>query len=297
METQLFLHGVLLPSAIAFAVVIAIARRHPRWMGVAILIAFVVGVGAFDPIVDRPTTGSWTNAVLALGAMIAAATGFAGMLHHRLARGLACAICALLGSLVFAMPEWSGAESRLGLAAGLGASCALLLPPGMHRGGFSFWCAQSVALAGASALALWSGFAKLALPVGAVSATCGWIALLAVASRPHRAVHADFTGTVAIAGLAAVAAATVHAFDTGATPSTACLCAGVAPLGCWLGELPPFRGSRMASGLARILGCGAIAGLAVFLAIQRPGAESSDAYAVANASGDQATIGMDASSR
>jgi hypothetical protein len=266
-------------------------------MGVAMLTAFSIAVAAFDPIVDRPTAGSWTNMVLSLGLMVAVPTLAAPIASDRISRAVLCACGALLGSLVFAMPEWSGAETRLVLALAIAVASALLLPPGMHRGGFSFWLAQSVALAGASALALASGFAKLALPVGAVSATCGWIALLALGARPHRAIHAGLAGSIAISGVAALAAATVFAFDTGTVPGSACVLAGLAPLGCWLGELPPFRDSRVASGLARVLGCAAITGLVLLMCVRPSGGASTDAYALADVPRLPSTIVNDASHR
>jgi hypothetical protein len=241
-ESQLVLHGVLLPAAFAFALVIAFARRHDRWMGVALLLAFAISIANFDPIVIQPRQGAWTTVVLSLGVLVALAT----------------------------------------VASPRGGS--MLLPPGMHRGGFSFWCAQSLALAGVSLLALASGFAKLAIPVGAVSALCGWIGVLALFTHPHRSVHAGISGSVAIAGVAALSSAATHAFDTGALPPSACVLAALAPLGCWLGELPPFRMSRIASGLARILGCAVISGLVALVALRSSAQTEGDAYALRHAS-------------
>jgi hypothetical protein len=278
-EADLVLHGVLLPAACALAFVIAAARRHPRWMGAALLVSFAVSVRNFDPIEAVPS-GAWTASVLALGSMVLVATVAGGACGSRGVRGVVCAVAAALAALLLPMPEWRTADARMLLAFALAASSALLLPPGMHRGGFSFWCAQSVALAACSVLALSVGFAKLALPVGAASAVCGWIGVLAIFTRPHRAIHAGISGSIAIAGIAGLAAATAFAFETGGTPKAAFVCAGLAPLGCWLGELPPFRASRMASGLARIAGCAALAGLVVAIAARSPDADAQEAYAV-----------------
>ncbi len=284
MESQLVLHGVLLPAAFAFALVIAFARRHDRWMGVALLLAFAISIANFDPIVIQPRQGAWTTVVLSLGVMVAIATVASHRGGSRAGRGVACAIAGCVGALILTLPEWVGAERRLLLAAALAASSAMLLPPGMHRGGFSFWCAQSLALAGVSLLALASGFAKLAIPVGAVSALCGWIGVLALFTHPHRSVHAGISGSVAIAGVAALSSAATHAFDTGALPPSACVLAALAPLGCWLGELPPFRMSRIASGLARILGCAVISGLVALVALRSSAQAEGDAYALRHAS-------------
>jgi len=282
-ESRLILHGVLLPAAFALALVNAVARRHERWMGVSLLLTFAISISNFDPIVAQPRQGAWTTIVLCLAVMVGIAT-IAN--HHgggRAGRGIVCVIAGSAGALMLTMPEWIAAERRLMLASALAACSALLLPPGMRRGGFSFWCAQSLALAGVSLLALSSGFAKLAIPVGAASALCGWIGVLALLTRPHRAVHAGISGSIAIAGIAGLSSATVFAFDTGELPASACALAAMSPLGCWLGELPPFRASRVASGLARILGCAVISGLVALIALRPSARGDADAYALAHA--------------
>jgi hypothetical protein len=282
-ESQLVLHGVLLPAAFAFALVVAFARRRERWMGVSLLLAFAISVSRLDPIVAQPRQGAWTTVVLCLGLMVGIATIANDRGGSRVGRGVACAIAGCAGALMLTMPEWIAAERRLVLASALAASSALLLPPGMHRGGFSFWCAQSLALAGVSVLALSSGFAKLAIPVGAASALCGWIGVLALFTKPHRSLHAGMSGSVAIAGIAGLASATTFAFDTGGLPVSACALAAISPLGCWLGELPPFRASRVASGLARILGCAVISGLVALIALRASARDEADAYALMHA--------------
>jgi hypothetical protein len=282
-ESQLILHGVLLPAAFAFALVIAFARRHDRWMGVSLLLAFAISIANFDPIVAQPRQGAWTTVVLSLGIMVAIATIASHRGGSRASRAVACAVAGCASALILTLPEWVGAERRLLLAAALAVCSALLLPPGMHRGGFSFWCAQSLALAGVSLLALSSGFAKLAIPVGAVSALCGWVGVLALFTHPHRSVHAGISGSMTIMGVAVLSAAATYAFDTGELPASACVLAAVSPLGCWLGELPPFRMSRIASGLARILGCAVISGLVALVALRNSTQTQGDAYALRHA--------------
>lgn len=288
---------MLLPAACALAVVIAVARRHARWMGAALFVALVLSMAHFDPIVSRPTTGAWTTSALALGLMTLAATLAGDAARCRAGRGITCAVAAMLGSLVLTLPEWSSANARLGLAAALGAISMLALPPGMHRGGFSYWFSQSLALAGASLLALAGGFAKLAVPVGAISATCGWIGVLALFTVPHRTIHAGLSGSIVIAGTAGIASATAFAFDTGALPWTACVLAGLAPLGCWLGELPPFRASRTASGLARVLGCAVMSGLVALLCLHPGAATKDDTYASRRDERTSITFHVDARAR
>ena len=122
---------------------------------------------------------------------------------------------ALLAALLLPLPEWRGDSERLVLAGGIALNAALLLPIGMHRGGFSTWLAFSVALAGTSGVALMTGFAKLAVPCGAVSFACGCMGLFALGQRPHRTLHAGIGGAIVIATCASLGAAGAYAFETG----------------------------------------------------------------------------------
>jgi hypothetical protein len=296
-ETDLVLHGVLIPAACALALSLVIARRHARCMGAVPLVAFTVSVAWLDPIAARPAFGSWTNAVLALGLMVASATVIESGAQGRWMRGIACIVIGLSGAILFAMPEWTDAASRLALAGSLAIVTALLLPAATRHGGFSFWCSQSVALAAVSALALSSGFAKLALPIGAVSAACGWVGIQALLGGSRHPILAGLPGAAAIVGVAGIGSATTFAFDTGSISPIACIAAALAPAGCRLGDLPAISGSRIASGTARVLGCGVIA-TAVIAACLAAGSRSrSDAYALTHATASDATGDPDTSGR
>lgn len=278
MEVDLLLHGVLWPSALAVAVVLASRSLRPRLVGLAIALAFVVSAGAQDQLVTMPAIGSWTWIPIAVA--FAAATGAAAGEHGggRIGRAAACVVSGLLAALLLPLPEWRSDEARLALAGGIALQSALMVPLGMHRGGFSSWLAWSVALVGSSGVALATGFAKLAVPCGAASFVCGCMGLMALGQRPNRILHAGIGGAIVIASCATLGAAGAFAFETGGAPKACFLLAGIAPVGAWLGEAPPFRGSRTASALARVLGTGAIAGAAVWMAASHR-VPMNDAYA------------------
>jgi hypothetical protein len=119
-----------------------------------------------------------------------------------------------------------------------------------------------------SALLLIGGFAKLSLPLGAVAAACGAGGVLAI-RQPHRSLHAGISGTVAITSIAGLAGAAAFAFDTDGMPLWMPMACAASMLGMWLGEAPPFRASRAASGLARVIGVAAPALLVLALAVTR----------------------------
>lgn len=279
MEADLLLHGVLWPTALAIAVVVASRSQRARLVGVALAVAFVISAGAQERLEPLPAIGSWTW--IPVGVAMAALTGVAAGQRGggRIGRAAACAIAALLAALLMPLPEWGGDDARLLLAGVIALQSVLLMPIAMHRGGFSTWLAFSVALAGTSVLALETGFAKLAIPCGATSFACGCMGLFALAQRPHRTLHAGICGAIVIATCASLGAAGAFAFETGGVPKAAFLLAAIAPLGCWLGEAPPFRGTRAASAMARVIGAGAVAGVAVWVAASHR-ATGSDAYAL-----------------
>jgi len=131
-------------------------------------------------------------------------------------------------------------------------------------------------------VALLTGFAKLAVALGAVSCACGWIGVASALVRPRYALHAGISGTLVLVAVTVLGAASAFGYETSSTPAWIFVAAGASPLGCWLGEAPPFRASRMASALARILGVAVLAGAAVtgaLLHANRNASTEADAYA------------------
>jgi hypothetical protein len=280
MERDLVIHGVLVPAALALAVIVASRSLRTRTVGLALALAFIASAARMEPLALLPSEGSWTWLTIGVGAcaLIGAAAGERGA--GRAGRAATCVLAALLAALLAPLPEWRDDEARLVLAGAVALHGALLLPIGMHRGGFSVWLSFSLALAGTSVVALVTGFAKLAIPCGAVSFTCGCIGLLATLQPERRSIHAGIGGALALAACSTMGAAGAFAFETGGVPKLAFVLAATAPLGCWLGEAPPFRASRAASALARVTGVVALAAAAVWMAAShRP--VTSDAYALA----------------
>ena len=282
MEQDLIIHGVLVPAACAIALLLFTRRWGTRCRGVALALALLLGARANDSFGGFPPTNRWMWIVIAAcaAALVGAAAGERS--GSRTGRAIVCALAGCVAALLMPVPMWQSADARLLLAGALGVIALLLLPVGMHRGGFSFWCACSVAIAGTSAVALLTGFAKLAVSLGAVSCACGWIGVVGVVVRPRHALHAGISGTLVLVAVTVLGAASAFAYETSFTPTWIFVAAGASPLGCWLGEAPPFRASRMASALARILGVVVLAGAAVVGAVlhaNRNASTEADAYA------------------
>lgn len=282
MEERLFLDGVLLPALCAVVVASLLRGRLSRWLGAALVTAPLVSSANQQGIWAWPHGGEWTWIVVALAAVACCGASGGHDAGSRTGRGVVCAVAACLVSLLLPLPGWQDAASRLVLAVAGALAAALLLPLGMHRGGFSNWFSCSLALAAPSVVALGCGFAKLAVAMGALSATCGLMGLVAAFSR--RPLPPQLSGTLVIALACVSGSATAHAFDSLNTPGWVFVVAGSSPLGAWLAEAPPFRGRSLVSALARVVGVAAIAGLAIWAVAPRLASDGdSDAYAARNA--------------
>jgi hypothetical protein len=280
MEERLFLTGVLAPACCAAALVIAALRHRTRWMGLWLAVALSISSFGQQGGLTWPRPGEWTWLALALVAVSVCAAAGGHDAGSRMARGIVCSLAACMGCLLLPLPGWTDAVPRLALTATAAACAACLLPLGMHRGGFSIWTCWSTAIAAPSVVALSCGFAKLAVALGAVSATCGTLAALAIITR--HAWPAGMSGSIVIALTCVLGAAVAHAFDSLDTPGWVFVVSGAAPLGAWLGEAPPFRRTALASALARLVGVGIIAGLATWAVAPRLASDGeSDAYALA----------------
>jgi len=285
MEQDLIIHGVLLPAACAVALLLVTRRWGTRVRGVSCALALLLSARANDSFGGFPPTNGWMWIVIAVCAVALVGAAAGERSGSRTGRAIVCALAGCIAALLMPVPMWQSVDARLLLAGALGVIALLLFPVGMHRGGFSFWCACGMAIAGTSAVALLSGFAKLAVALGAVSCACGWIAVASALARPRHALHAGISGTLVIVAVTVLGAASAFGYETSSTPAWIFVAAGASPLGCWVGEAPPFRASRMASALARILGVAVLAGAAVTGAVlhaNRNASAEADAYACAD---------------
>lgn len=282
MEQALLIHGVLVPACCALALTLVLRRRGTRWRGVTLAVALLLGARANDSFGGFPPTNGWMWIVVAVCSAAIVGTMAGERAGSRLGRGITCVVAALVASLLLPLPMWRSTDTRLLLAAGLAVSSILMLPVGMHRGGFSMWCGCSLAMAGTSAVALQTGFAKLAVSIGAVACACGWIGVASSVLRPRHMMHAGIAGTLVVMSVTVLGSATAYAYETAATPGWIFVASAMAPLGCWLGEAPPFRASGMASAIARIVGVATLSGAAVMGAAMHAGlgpSTGTDAYA------------------
>ena len=278
MEQHLFWQCVAMPACCAAAALLALDRHRVAWMGCVLAVTFLLSVVTQQGGWAWPAPGEWTWMAVALASASLVAASGGCCRSTRSTRGATCALAATMAALLLPLPGWNDATSRLGLAVAGAAMATLLLPLGMHRGGFSSWLCWSLSLAAPSVVALSCGFAKLAVSIAAVSAACGAIGSLVVATR--RRLHAELSGSIVVALVSVLGSASAHAFDSLDTPRWVFVVAAMAPLGAWLGEAPPFRGTALVSALARVTGVIAIAGAAVWAVAPRLASDGQpDAYA------------------
>lgn len=266
MEVDLLLRGVIAPLIAATAVLCVTWKSGTRLRGLALVTALVISCAVQEPFDRLPPSAAWLWVPIACLAAVAVGALAGERAVDRVGRAITCGLAALLACVLLPLPEWGSASSRLSLGLAMATACALLLPVGMHRGGASFWIGACMAVFATGALVLVTGFAKLAVPVAAVGATCAVAAVLSLRA-PHRALHAGISGTIAIVSVVGAGCAAALAFDTSDLPIWIPVLCALAPLGLWLGEAAPFRASRVASGLARVLGVGAPACTAVIAAV------------------------------
>lgn len=280
MELDLLIRGVIAPVLVAVATLAVFGRDSVRGPGAALTLALLVSCVAQEPIETIPPTAAWQWVPIA--ALLATAVGLAAgeRAVNRAGRCMVCVLSATLACLLLPLPEWSSADARLLLAFGIACLSMLTLPLGMHRGGVSTWFGVAIAFAGSATLVLATGFAKLAVPVGAVGVSCVAVGVTAWRS-PHRSLHAGIAGTIAVASMLGMASAAAFAFQTSQLPGWIPALSAAAPLGLWLGEAPPFRGGRVASALARVLGAALPAFVAAAAAVTHapPTDQGTHAYA------------------
>lgn len=286
MEQELVLNAVLLPalgSAVLLAVVAALLwatcghpAPRPAWRLAGRLLALVVVAPALASIARQegssmpvsawpPAVSSeWLAPALAAAAMVALLVGpGVGRLGV-----LACAVGASAASMVLVAPPGltGGLPQLAALAAaalsGIGASRVAAQPGPMPLVGW--W----LVLAAASAMVLLSGFAKLALVLGALSAGCAALAAL-FPFLPGMALGTP--AAVALGCALATCAFLGCGYDEAGFPWWSWLLVALSPLGMALGTLKGVARRPMARHAVIVLAPAMIAGLALLLALAASG--------------------------
>ena len=274
MEMQILLFGIALPVifGVGFSVLRVIRSRSPgfgSFFGVAIAIVLFTSAISEDSLQNFTTLNRWLwfpCSILLCGFI----TGI-GDLFSRSFRSRVFISCAtgILGALVMNIPEWGNVTSRLLLGMATALCSTLLFVVVQRRNYFSTTISLSFALIAPSVLAMLSGFAKLAVPIGAAACCIGFISLVRLATQSKKPLneYIGFSGAVAIACIAALGAATGFSYDTSGIPVSAWVLASIAPLGLWLGELPIIRPRPILSAWARIMGCVILAASSIVITV------------------------------
>ena len=274
MEIQILLFGIALP--VIFGVALS-AWRMTRsrafgfgsFFGVAISIVLFTSAISEESLRNFTTLNRWLwfpCSILLCGFI----TGIGDLFSRSFgARVFISCSSVILGALFINIPGWGNVTSRLVLGMATALCSTLLFVVVQRRNCFSTPLSLCFALIAPSVLAMLSGFAKLAVPIGAASCCLGFVSLVRLATQSKTPLNecVGFSGAVVIACIAALGAATGWGYDTGEIPVAAWLLASIAPLGLWLGELPIIRSRPTLSAWARILGCVILAASSIFITV------------------------------
>ena len=272
MEMRILLFGIALPSFVGAAFGIWFIRRKQAggldcFVGIALASALFLSAISEESLIHFAVLNRWLwfplsilvcASIVALGAFFTNSPG---------ARTLVVLTSTISAAVLLNIPSWEILINRLFLGVGAATSAILLAQVVKRRKNISTYLALSLSLIGPSVLAMLSGFAKLAIPIGAVSFCLGIISLVHIAIQSqslHRGV--DLSGAVVIASIATLGAATGFGYDTTNLPISSWVIAAIAPLGLWLGELPMIRSRPTLSAWARICGCAILAATAILIA-------------------------------
>lgn len=286
MEQALLLNAVLVP-ALAAVLVLAIlvipmraacGRPRPRspWGLVGRFLALLVVApaitsiarqeGSINPVPSWPpaVSSEWLAPALVVSAAVAMLVGAgAGRLGT-----LACAVAASAASMVLVAPPGlaGGTAQLLAMAiaalSGLGAAAVASRPGPAPLVGW--W----LALSAASAMVLLSGFAKLALVLGALSAGCAAFAIL-LALVPGMALGVP--AAVSLGCALATSAFLGCGYDEAGFPRWSWLLLALSPLGMALGAVQGIAHRPIARRAAVMLAPASIASLALLLALLASG--------------------------
>jgi len=274
MEMRILLFGIALPVilGVGFSVLRVNRSRAPgfgSFFGVAIAIVLFTSAISEDSLHNFTTLNRWLwfpCSILLCGFITGIGDLFSRSFRTRVF--ISCA-SAILGALLLNIPEWGNVTNRLLLGMATALCSTLLFVVVQRRNCFSTFISLCFALIAPSVLAMLSGFAKLAVPIGAASCCLGIISLVRLATQSKRPLneYVSFSGAIAIACIAALGAATGLSYDTSEVPVAAWVLASIAPLGLWLGELPIICSRPTLSAWARILGCVILAASSIVITV------------------------------
>ncbi len=274
MEMQILLFGIALPVifGVAFSVWRVTRSREfgfGSFFGVAIASVLFISAISEDSLQNFTTLNRWLwfpCSILICGFI----TGIGDLFSRSFgARVFISCSSVILGVLFINIPGWENVTSRLLLGVATAVCSTLLFVVVRRRNCFSTIISLCFALIAPSVLAMLSGFAKLAIPIGAASCCLGFVSLVRLATQSNAPLNecVGFSGAVVIACIAALGAATGWSYDTSDIPVAAWLLASIAPLGLWLGELPTIHSRPTLSAWARILGCVILAASSIVITV------------------------------
>lgn len=276
METQILIFGIALPVVVGMVFSAwQIFRPKPYdsniYFGLGISATLFASAMSQDSLANFTTQNRWLwfpLSIILLGALSAISCV---LLRCRSAtiRNLVVFASVVPAALLLKIPEWEHFTNRFILGVGAAIFAALLTIIVQKRNGFSIPMAFSFALVAPCALAILSGFAKLAVPIAAVSCCLGFLSLVRLLRKSQTQTR-DFVGLsggVVVATIAALGVATGFGYDTKNIPLTAWILAAIAPLGICLGEFAPIRSRPTLLAWSHIIGCIVLAATAILITV------------------------------
>lgn len=271
---QILFFGIALPVAFGLIFIVLQGIRNKLWKanyfsGLALASTLLLSAMSEDSFYSFTTQNLWLWFPLAVGlSALIASTGNAFTNSLRTGALIVCA-SAIPAALVLNIPNWQSPTSRFLLGV-VTAIFAFFLNRVVERhNNFSTFIALSFSLTAASVLAMISGFAKLAVPIGAVSCCLGIVSLIRLITwtPAHNHVCLGLSGAVTITSVAVFGSATGLGYDTSGLPIICWVLSAIAPLGLWVGELPRICSRPTLSSWARIFGCAILSAVAIVIAV------------------------------
>ena len=212
MEMQILLFGIALPSFVGTAFGIWFMRRKQAgrldcFVGLALATTLFLSAISEDSLIQFMALNRWLwfPISMLLGAVVVGV----GLLfaNSLLARTLVVLASTISAAILLNIPSWEIFTNRLFLGVGAATSAIFLAQVVKRRANISTYIGLSLSLIGPSVLAMLSGFAKLAIPIGAVSFCLGIISLIHIAIQSKSLDRAvGLSGAVVIASIAVLGA-------------------------------------------------------------------------------------------
>ena len=285
MEMEILLYAIALPSfvGVMFSYCGNLARKISvltGFNGCALAATLLLSSMSQESLIQFTSQNRWLWFPLTTF-MIAVLTDACGLFKKIMPLRIYIAFAVIiLGAAFLLIPSWDNLSRRLFLGVAVGGCATVLVLVVEKRKCFSTSLGLSFSLIAPSVLAMLSGFAKLAIPLGAVAFCLGIISLIELVRqmRGRKCLGLGEGGGVVVASIAGLGSATGFGYDTTNIPIWIWVLSAAAPLGLCLGEFPGICLKKIPSACARICGCVILAVAAILMCVLFQNSSASSLY-------------------